>query len=439
MDRERAVIHLNVADFAVAVERAVDPRLRGRPVIVAPRGAVRAAVHDMSDEAYRAGVRKGMPLIRAERICRDAVVRPPRPDRCQQAMADLLKQALPYSPLVESGEDDGHLFLDATGTSRLFGPPMDVAWRMRNGVRRDLGMDPIWSVAPNKLVAKAATRIVKPDGEYIVAGGEEADVLAPLPLSLLPGVERTDLERLADFNLTRVFETAKLTREQLAVAVDRRAGFLYEAVRGIDPSPVLPANRKPDREVVDHTFSEDAIDAEKLETVLYALAETAGHRLRRRRRAARTVAVCLDFTDGIRRVRQRSTGPGAADDRVLFTAARAALYAAWNRRVRVRRLSLICDRLVFPPAQLSLFPEDQEKTERREALTAAVDQIRERFGWGAIGFGRQPNPPGPPSPRGKGGGRIWKAGFQDAAALNDETALPLSASGRGPGGGVSLP
>ena len=95
MDRERAVIHLNVADFAVAVERAVDPRLRGRPVIVAPRGAVRAAVHDMSDEAYRAGVRKGMPLTRAERICRDAVIRPPRPARCQQAMADLLKQALP--------------------------------------------------------------------------------------------------------------------------------------------------------------------------------------------------------------------------------------------------------------------------------------------------------------------------------------------------------
>jgi DNA polymerase-4 len=92
-----------------------------------------------------------------------------------------LKQALPYSPLVEWGEDDGRLFLNVTGTSRLFGPPMDVAWRMRKGVRRDLGMDPIWSVAPNKLVAKAATRIVKPDGEYIVAGGEEADVLAPCP------------------------------------------------------------------------------------------------------------------------------------------------------------------------------------------------------------------------------------------------------------------
>jgi DNA polymerase-4 len=431
MDRERTVIHLNVADFAVAVERAVDSRLRGRPVIVAPRGAVRAAVHDMSDEAYRAGVRKGMALTRAQRICRDAVVRPPRPARCQQAMADLLKQAIPYSPLVEWGDDDGHLFLDVTGTTRLFGPPMDVAWRMRKGVRRDLGMDPIWSVAPNKLVAKAATRIVKPDGEYIVAGGEEADVLAPLPLSLLPGVERRDLERLRDFNLTRVFETAKLTRDQLAVAVDRRAGFLYEAVRGIDPSPVLPADRKPDREVVDHTFSEDAIDADRLETVLYTLAETAGHRLRRRRRAARTVAVRLDFTDGLSRIRQRSTGPGTADDRALFGAARAALYAAWHRRVRVRHLSLICDRLVFPPAQLSLFSEEEKQTERRDALTAAIDGIRERFGWGAIGFGRRPNPPGPPSLKGKGGDRFWAAGFQDAAAPDDEKVLPLPAPGRG--------
>ena len=128
---DRSIIHLNVADFAVAVERAVDPRLNQRPVVIAPEGAARAAVYDMSNEAYLAGIRKGMALRRAQRRCKDARILPPHPDRYEQAMRDLLKRALPYSPLIETGEDDGHLFMDATGTGRLFGPPRDVAWRLR--------------------------------------------------------------------------------------------------------------------------------------------------------------------------------------------------------------------------------------------------------------------------------------------------------------------
>jgi DNA polymerase IV len=164
----RSVIHLNVADFAVAVERVVDVRLRHRPVVVAAPGAARAAVYDMSEEAYRTGVRKGMALRQAQKLCREAVIVPPHPHHYERAMSALFKHFLPYSPLIETGEGNGHVFLDVTGTSRLFGPPPDVAWRIRKAVKSDLGLDPIWSLAPNKLVAKVATRLVKPTGEYIV-------------------------------------------------------------------------------------------------------------------------------------------------------------------------------------------------------------------------------------------------------------------------------
>jgi DNA polymerase-4 len=88
---ERAIIHINVADFAVAVEQVLDRRLVGRPVIIAPEAAARAAVYDMSEEAFQAGVRKHMPLSRALRRCRDARVLPPRPDRYGQAMARMLE------------------------------------------------------------------------------------------------------------------------------------------------------------------------------------------------------------------------------------------------------------------------------------------------------------------------------------------------------------
>ena len=126
-DCDRSIIHLNIADFAVAVERAVDCRLKDRPIIIAPEGAARAAVYDMSQEAYLNGIRKGMPLRRAVRLCRDVQILPPHPDRYEHTMRALLKQTLPYSPLIESGETDGHLFMDVTGSARLFGPPVDVA------------------------------------------------------------------------------------------------------------------------------------------------------------------------------------------------------------------------------------------------------------------------------------------------------------------------
>lgn len=384
----RSIIHLNVADFAVAVERAVDRRLNHRPVIIAPEGAARAAVYDMSEEAYRAGIRKGMALRRAVRLCRDARVLPPSLARYEQAMGDLLRKALPYSPLIEAGDGDGHLFIDATGSSRLFGPPIDVAWRLRKQSRTDLGLDPIWSVAPNKLVAKVATRLVKPDGEYIVKPGDEQFFLAPLPLHLIPGIEHSDLLRLGEFNFSRVSQLSALSLEQLQVPFGTRAMFLYETVRGVDTSPVLPVGQKPPGVFGDHEFGNDTNDLSTMESILYRLVEQVGNRLRRRRRAARRIAVVLDHSDGMRRARQVAAKPATANDLKLFELARRTLHLAWTRRVRVRHMRLICDRLAFPPAQRELFANDRQENAKRTDLVAAIDTIRQRFGNESIRMGR---------------------------------------------------
>ena len=385
---ERSIIHLNIADFAVAVERAVDCRLQNRPVIIAPEGAARAAVYDMSEEAYRNGIRKGMALRQAMRLCHDARILPPHPDRYEHAMRSLLKQTLPYSPLIETGEADGHLFMDVSGTARLFGPPADIAWRLRRQVKKDLGLDPIWAVAPNKLVAKVATRLVKPDGEYIVGAGEEESLLAPLPISLVPGIERDDLLRLQEFNLTRVSQFTVLSLEQLQIPFGTRALFLYQTARGIDSSPVLPVGQKPPRVVADHEFGNDTNDRFLLESILYRLAEQIGGQLRQRRRTARRVIVILDYSDGMRCARQLTARPATANDIVLFQLARRTLMLAWNRRVRIRHVRLICDRLIFPPAQLELFADEQKKTRQNDNLIGAIDSIRNRFGNAAVRVGR---------------------------------------------------
>ena len=386
--RERSIIHLNVADFAVAVERIVDSRLRERPVIIAPDSAPRATVYDMSEEAYQSGVRKGMVLRHALRYCRDASVLPPRLDRYERAMESLLKCTLPYSPLIELADHNGHLFIDVTGTGRLFGSAPDIAWRIRKATKKSIGLDPVWSVAPNKLVAKVATRIVKPSGEYIVKTGEEQSFLKPLLTTLIPGITQEDVKRLREFNMLRAGHVAVLSMDQLDVIFGKRSLFLYEAVRGIDPSPVTPIGQK--QPMVKHrlSFKGDTNDGEEVQNALYGIVEQAGADLRKQHLAARRVGIILDYTDGFRSSRQASISPPAADNFRLFTAAKTAFDHAWKRRVRIRHFCLIYDRLIRPPAQLLLFAAEKNQESKQQQLCAALDTIRVRFGPEAIRTGR---------------------------------------------------
>ena len=386
--RERSIIHINVADFAVAVERLVHRGLKERPVIIAHDAAVRATVYDMSEEVYQNGVRKGMPLRQALRYCQDAVVLPFHPFRYERAMVQLLKCALPYSPLIEKSDHDGHLFIDVTGTGRLFGPPPDIAWRIRKAMRADMGLDPIWSVAPNKLVAKAATRMVKPVGEYIVGAGEEACFMKPLPIHLVPGIEREDLKCFREFNLTRTGHVANLSIEQLYVMFDNRSHSLYNAVRGIDPSPVLPVGQEHPVISVDHTFGNDTNTVTSVEGVLYRLVEKVGSNLRKRRLAAKRIRIILDYSDGKRMIRQTTVDPATANDFRLFAVAKTALEGVWKRRVRIRHLRLICNRLTYPPAQMALFSEHEQGKGKSDNLIFALDSIRRRYGFNAVRTGR---------------------------------------------------
>jgi DNA polymerase-4 len=263
-----------------------------------------------------------------------------------------------------------------------------VAFRLYKAIRRDLALDPIWSLAPNKLVAKVATRLVKPIGEYIVAAGDEAGFLAPLPVWLLPGIESRDLARLREFNLTTVSQVRSFSLAQLAVPFGSRAPLLYETVRGIDPSPVLPAGQEPPRVTGDRAFGNDTNQRHRIEAALYRLVEQNGAALRRQRRAAGRVVVRLDYSDGVRRTRQVTATPATANDPVLFRWARKALNLAWTRRVRIRHLRLTCDRLVYPPAQMALFPAERRQRERQDNLILALDAIRNRFGRSSIKVGR---------------------------------------------------
>jgi DNA polymerase-4 len=358
---ERRIIHLNIADFSVAVERLMDSSLQGRPLIIAPR-VPRATVYDMSEEAYQDGVRKGMPLIRARRRCRRAIILPPQLEQYEKAIQCCIRHVLPFSPQVERAKGEGHLYLDVTGTHRLFGPPPDIGCRIRNTLCRDLGLNPIWSVGPNKLVAKVASRIVKPVGEYLVASGEERAFLAPLPLSLLPTVHRDEYIRLREVGLYFVSQAASLSLQDLSILCGHRADTLYNSLRGIDQTPVHTPATAENRFFFQRRLAEDSNQEEIIRPAVLALARQAGFSLRRQRLGCRQIKVSLVYSDGICCTRRVACKSIAFFDRDLEQPAITALFRCWRRRVRVRTICLACTGLCRWVQQLSLLDTVNKKT-----------------------------------------------------------------------------
>lgn len=387
--KERSIIHFNVADFAVAVERVSDNSLKEKPLIIAPLQAARPLVYDMSEEAYRDGVRKGMALNQAIRRCRRAAILGPRIPLYQKAMGAFLRELQNYSPLIEYGRADGHFFVDVTGTHRLLGPAPDVGWRVRRHVQKGLGINPIWALGSNKLVAKVASRLVKPVGEYIVTPGEEDSFLAPLPVGLLPGLNPRELEKLMEFHLTTIGALAGMSRNQLMVPFGSRCDFLHAVSHGIDDSKVSDSRTAHSAIDYEHLFDDDTNDEQEVEGVIVQLASRAGHQLREQSQVSRRLGIWLHYTDGGHVVRQASVKKGTSSDFLLHKLALTALQRAWIRRTRVRSCRLVCDRLQRKSPQLPLFPEPEKEGKREQVILGAVDLLRNRFGHASIGFGRQ--------------------------------------------------
>ena len=389
--RARTIIHLNIADFSVAVERLTDRSLRDKPLIIAPQAA-RATVYDMSEEAFQDGVRKGMGLIVARRRCRRATVLPPRPQHYEKAVQCCLRRVMPFSPLVERADGQGHIYLDVTGSHRLFGPPPDIGWRIRKIMRKDLGLDPIWSIAPNKLLAKVASRIVKPTGEYIVAQGEERRFLSPLPLALLPTLPAKQYRRLHAAGLVSIGQAASLSRQELCVLCGSRVDHLYDALRGIDYTPVRhresdirnTKNTRNTRNTKNFCFHcclpEDTNMTQIMRSIVISLAQQAGTALRRQQLACRTIKISLRYSDNISCTRRISTKIPIYLDRELEQQAITCLYRCLRRRVRIRSITLACGNIHQQVRQLSLFSKINEKNRKYHELNKAIDKIHEQFG-----------------------------------------------------------
>jgi DNA polymerase-4 len=351
------ILFIDPPAFCTTVEALVAPALRTRPVAVAPPGAERAVVLALSTEARRAGIERGMAVRQARKLCPDLVLIPPNPRLYARASSALHEILRAYAPVIEP-RGYGHAFLDLTGTGRLFGPPVDIAARVRREVRERLRFPLSVGVAANKLVSQAVVRADRrSDGRdsdaLIVPFGVEAGFLAPHPLIVLPDLHPRVRSRLSDYQLDLIGEVAAIPESALCAVFGGAGRTLRARALGIDPRPVLPPERLAELSAT-HILTTDTNDLGVLHPLLRMLTERLGRRLRQSGLVAKRLRLTVgyaDHTDSARAVPL----PTSTLDADLWDAARRAFALANAKRLAVRGVTVSMERVEEASGQLELW------------------------------------------------------------------------------------
>jgi len=386
MRKERTILHIDMDCFFAAIEQRDNPNLRNRPVIVCGDPQRRSVVSTASYEARRFGVTSGNSVFLARLRCPDAVFVEGNPDKYLFASTRMVKILKDYTPQVELFSVD-EAFLDITGSTRLFGSSENVAWSIKRRIREELDLGCSIGIAPNKLLAKIASGLHKPDGLTVVLPGEEQSFLDNLPVEKLWGVGEKTQRVLAKLGVRTVFDLRLVPREVLVQYFGVVGDCLYLMARGIDQSPVIPYYQPQEPKSMGHefTFARDVANVDCALATLLSLSDKVARRLRQDGWLAASVTLKLRFADFKTITRSSTLRTPTNWDRAIFAQAKSLLLSAWDRRRPLRLIGVTAGRLIrSTDLQLELF--DLERAERYRRVVEAVDRIRDRFGERAIGY-----------------------------------------------------
>ena len=384
---DRHILHVHIPAFSIAVARVCQPELRDRPVVVAPPQSDRALILSASLEARKEGAFKGTPVSRAMKRCPGLIVLPPNPElneRAFRALSDVVSQ---YTPVWEPSRP-GHIYLDVTGTERLWGRAKDAAYRIRQEIKGRVCLPGTVGVAGNKMVSSIASRILQTEGVLDVDPGGEAPFMAPLKVGVVPGVGHIRRKiLLEELNILRVRQLAALDMGRMRLVFAGQAYVIHERALGVDPTPVYPAPAKPmvSEEI---TLPGDENDDRVLLGILYHLVEKCSLRLRDRALFPRRAGLLIRYSDQVESKRQVKLPRLSFWDFDLYGPVEQLFYKACDRRVRLRFMRVWYWDFSRESGQLSLFHEPRPDEEKQSAVIRALDRIRGKHGDAVIKVGK---------------------------------------------------
>ena len=374
---DASILHADVDSFFASVEQRDDAHLRGQPVIVGAWVVLAA-----SYEAKAYGVRTAMSVARARRLCPGALVVEPRMSAYADASKAIYRVFDDTSPLVEGLSID-EAFLDVRGVRRLSGTPAEIAVQLRNDVRNRVGLPVTIGIARTKFLAKVASGVAKPDGLLLVPPNDELAFLHPLPVERLWGVGSVTAKKLREVGIATVGQVAQLSESSLVSLLGRASGrHLHALAHNRDPRPVQARRRR--RSIgAQRALGRSRKSFEEIDASLVGLVDRVTRRMRAADRLGRTVVLRLRFDDFSRATRSHTLPyPTANTDVVLATA--RGLFVTAMPMIERRGITLVGVAVTnledgrMP--QLAL-PLDRHNS---DAIDAAVDEVRSRFGTSAI-------------------------------------------------------
>lgn len=291
---QRKIVHIDMDAFYASVEQRDDPGLRGKPVVVAWRGA-RSVVCAASYEARKFGVRSAMPAVRAERLCPDAIFVPPDFVRYKAVSRHVREIFSRHTDMIEPLSLD-EAYLDVTNNKLGLASATEVALQIRHAIFEETRLTASAGIAPNKFLAKIASDWNKPNGQYVIKPSAVFDFLTPLPVGRLPGVGKVMEAKLTKLDITTVGDIRQHPAQSLEQYFGRWGIRLHELSMGIDNHRV--ESERPTQQISsEDTFQDDLLLQDLAPHILRLAEKTWAAYLREERRSARTIVLKLKTSD----------------------------------------------------------------------------------------------------------------------------------------------
>ena len=372
---DRVVLHIDMDAFFISVEQRDDPSLRGKPAAVC--GSLsRSVVTSATYEARPYGIRAGMPIQEAKRRCPPLILVEGDHSKYTETSSRIFSLLKEYTPLVEVASID-EAYLDITQSTLLFKSPLHLAQTIKSHILEKEKLTCSVGIAPNKLLAKLASRLKKPDGLVVIEKGEVEKTLRDLPVSSLFGIGPKLEEALQGMGIFTCGSLGKfpvpLLTQRFGVIGER----LHEMGLGRDDSPVIPFDEEEDPKSVSHsvTLEKDTSDLEVLRKVLLQLSERVSRRMRRNFLYGKRVTLTVRYSDFYTFTKQKTLSQSINSGNDIFRHG-LEIYRSISHPKPIRLLGIGMSLLEKEWSQLGLF----DRREKKDNLLKAMDQVNDRFG-----------------------------------------------------------
>lgn len=381
---DRRILHVDMDAFYASVEQRDNPELRGKPLVVGG-GSNRGVVAAASYESRVFGIRSAMPMREARRRCPDLLQVKPRMSHYQAVSRQIFDIFRKFTPLVEGLSLD-EAFLDVTHSGELFGDSEEIARAIKSQIEAETALKASVGAAPNKLVAKIASDLDKPDGLVVITKANLRSTLDPLPVAVIPGIGRVTLDKLKKLGIHSIQDLRLASASQLDPVFGRYASRMQARARGEDDRPVV-AEREDKSISAEQTFDTDLEKRSEMDARLLQLTEKACERMRAKQLVAATVQIKIRQSDFKTFTRQRRLQPAGNSTDQVYSIARDLL-RVWLRDNPDQKIRLLgVGGSDFSPAvQADLFAASDNRPVSE--LDKTVDDIRDRFGNAALGRAR---------------------------------------------------